>query len=170
MPRQTQMTKETPAEEAPAGVTAASANPAVAAPAREIPVRETPARATPKEVKSARAESNGDAGDASANGEALEAMMRANEAMLQGMATMQREIMEFGNARLRQDLETQEALSHCDDLQEAYRLQADFAQKAMQQYAEETAKLIELSTRIGRDCWGPFEDATRAAMKNMTPR
>lgn len=115
------------------------------------------------------AKTNG-AGNGAANGEALEAMVKANEAMLQGLVAMQRELMEFGNARLRQDLETQEVLSHCSDLQEAYRVQAEFAQKAMQHYAQETAKLIELSTKIGCECWGPLEDASRAAMKNFAAR
>lgn len=100
-----------------------------------------------------------------ANGEALAAMLRANEVLFQGLTAMQREIIEFGNARLRQDLETQEALSQCGDLQEAFRMQADFAQKALQQYSEETAKLMELSAKIGRDCWSPLADATRATFQ-----
>ena len=113
---------------------------------------------------------NGGGTNGFANGEALAAMIKANEAMLAGYVAMQQEIAEFSNGRLRQDMENQEALTQCGDLQEAFRLQAEFAQKAMQQYAQETAKLIELSARIGRECWGPFEDATRATWQSMTPR
>ena len=101
MPRQTQMTKEVPAEDAPSG-----ASPTAATPARETPVRDTPARTALKEVERAPGKTDGDAGESPADGEALEtleAMMKANEAMLQGMATMQREIMDFGNARLRHE-------------------------------------------------------------------
>ena len=105
------------------------------------------------------------AGNGLANEEALAAMVRANELLLQGMNEMQREIVEFGQVRLREDFETQEALSQCQDLQEAFRLQADFAQKAFRQYSEETAKLMALSARIGRECWGPFTDATRATFQ-----
>lgn len=104
------------------------------------------------------------------NGEALAAMMRANQVLLEGMTEMQREIMEFGNARLRQDLASQEELTNCKDIQEAFRMQAEFAQKAMQQYAEEMTKLVELSNKIGRECWAPWEDATRAALAEATKR
>ena len=119
----------------------------------------------PQETAKAKEETgNGPAEDGTQD-ETLAAMMRANEVLFQGMTEMQRALLEFGNARLRQDLETQEALSQCRDLQEALRLQAEFAQKAFQQYSEETARLMQLSARIGRDCWGPFTEATRAGLQ-----
>ncbi len=104
------------------------------------------------------------------NTDALEAMIKANEAMLQGMAEMQREIMEFGSARLRLDVETQDALAHCADLQEAFQVQADFTQKAMLDYAEEVAKLLGLSAKVSCDCSSPFGHATRVAFETMMRR
>ena len=111
------------------------------------------------------AETGNGAGNGLANDEALAAMVRANEVLLQGMTEMQREIVEFGNARLRHDIETQEALSQCQDLEQAFKVQAEFAQKAFQQYSEETAKLMALSAKIGRECWGPFTEVTRATLQ-----
>lgn len=103
------------------------------------------------------------------NNEAVEALVKANEVMLEGMAAMQREILEFGNSRLRQDLETQGALSQCKDFDDLFRLQVEFAQKAMQQYSEEAAKLLDLSTKVGQDCWVPLESATRTTVDELTP-
>ena len=110
------------------------------------------------------------AGNGAVNEETLAAMLKANEAMLEGMAALQREIMEFGSARLQQDLETQGELAKCKDLQEAWKVQAEFAQKVMQHYSAETAKLMDLSAKMSRECWGPFEAATRAALQQMTTR
>lgn len=124
-----------------------------------------------EETKTAATGKNGDGGsNGSTDGESLAAMIKANEVMLVGLVEMQREVAAFGNARLRQGMETQEALIHCSDLQEAFRLQVDFAQKAMQHYAEETSKLMELSAKVGRECWGPFEDATRVTPQDKATR
>jgi hypothetical protein len=136
--------------------------------ARESKKAESPHEAEKSEAK---ATNGGAAGAQGApNGEALAAMMQANQVLLEGMTAMQREIMEFGNARLRQDLASQEELSNCKDIQEAFRMQAEFAQKAMQQYAEEMSKLVELSSKIGRECWAPWEEATRATLAEVTKR
>lgn len=137
-----------------------------AEPSQETPSQETPSRETrPRETETVEV-----GAEDMANAEALDVMIKANEAILHGMAEVQREVMAFGNARLREDIDTQDALSCCADLREAFQVQADFAQKAMQQYTEETAKLLSLSAKVGRDCWGPFEDATRAAFKGVKTR
>ncbi len=104
------------------------------------------------------------------NTEALDAMIKANEVMLKGVAEMQREIMDFGKTRLNEDIDTQEALSSCADLQEAIQVQTDFTQKAIQQYADEMTKLLNLSARVGRDCWSPFEDAASVVFKGVKTR
>ena len=109
-------------------------------------------------------------GNGAVNEETMAAMLKANEAMLEGMMALQREIMEFSSARVQQDLETQGELAKCTDLQEAWKVQAEFAQKAMQHYSAETAKLVDLSAKISRECWGPFEAATRAALQQATTR
>lgn len=99
------------------------------------------------------------------NGETLRAVMKANEAALEGMVAIGREIMEFGTERVRRDLETQGSLMRCTNAEEAYRLQCDYAREATQQYFEEASKLMNLSAQIARDCWAPIEDRTRAAIE-----
>lgn len=124
----------------------------------------------PTAREGATAKQDNGAGNGTLNEETLAIMAKANEAMLEGMAALQREILEFGNARLQQDLEMQGELAKCGDLQEMWKKQAEFAQKAMQHYSAETAKLVDLSAKISRDCWGPFEAATRAALQQATKR
>jgi hypothetical protein len=133
-------------------------------------VQKTPSENS-QEPETAKAGARGDgAAESMVNTEALEAMIKANAAMLQGMAEMQREIMEFSSTRLRLDVETQEALAHCSDLREAFQVQADFTQKAMCDYVEQVAKMMNLSAKVSCDCRDPFEHATRAAFGTMTPR
>jgi phasin protein len=125
----------------------------------------------PKKSETTKAGARGDGTDEGmVNAQALEAMVKANAAMMQGMAEMQRQIMEFSGSRLRLDVETQEALAHCSDLREAFQVQADFTQKAMCDYAEQVAKLLNLSAKVSCDCRDPIEHATRAAFGAMTPR
>ena len=89
-----------------------------------------------------------------ANGETFRAIMKANEAMLEGMAAVGREIIEFRTERTRRDLATSESLLHCNDVEEAFRLQCDYAREASQQYFEEAGRLrdrITVPASIGDD-------------------
>lgn len=104
------------------------------------------------------------------NGEMLRAVMKANEAALEGAVAVGREIMEFGTARVQRDLETQGSLMRCKDAEEAYRVQFDYAREATQQYFEEASKLMNLTAQITRDCWAPIEDRTRAALEGTGKR
>jgi len=102
-----------------------------------------------------------------ANGENLKAMMRANEAILEGLAELGREMMAFGGTRLRQDMAASESLMGCKDASEAFRLQADFARSASEQYYTEANKLMELASKMAKDCWSPLEDRTQATLQTL---
>ena len=104
------------------------------------------------------------------NGRNLRAVMRANEVMLESMTAFGREVMEFGNTRLRHDLETSGSFMRCGDGMEAFGLQCDYLRLATQQYVEETNKLVSLGGRMAQDCWAPLEDRTRAALTEMNQR
>lgn len=96
--------------------------------------------------------------------------MRANEAMLEGVAAVGRELMDFGSARMRRDLEAQGALLRCTDAEEAFRLHCDYAREATQQYLDQAVKLMNLGARISRDCWSPFEERSKAALHDLNAR
>jgi hypothetical protein len=101
------------------------------------------------------------------NGENWKAVMKAGEVMLEGMTVLGREMMDFGNARFRHDVETSESLINCKGADDAFRLQCDFMREATQQYFEEAGKLTQLTARLTRDCWAPLEDRTRVALRQM---
>lgn len=55
------------------------------------------------------------------------------------------EVMSFVAERIKQDVETQHALLRCKSLSEVQHVQAEFLQKAFDQYQAETGKLIEMT-------------------------
>ena len=94
---------------------------------------------------------------ANANSENLNAMLQANEALFNGFSTIGQEMMDFANARLRQDFEVVQSLMGAKDMEEICRCQTKFAETASQQYLDEANKLINLMTKTTRECWNPFE-------------
>ncbi|MEQ9608548.1 MAG: phasin family protein [Kiloniellaceae bacterium] len=101
------------------------------------------------------------------NGENVTAVMSAGEAMFAGMAEVSQEMMAFAGERLRQDIETAEDFAKATSPEELFEKQCSFAQRAAQQYAEETSKLIRMMARIQQSCWKPVEACTKAALHGM---
>ncbi|GAB4362205.1 MAG: hypothetical protein Kow00114_17220 [Kiloniellaceae bacterium] len=101
------------------------------------------------------------------NGENVTAAMSAGEAMFAGMAEISQEMMTFASDRLRQDIETAEDFAKATSPEELFEKQCSFAQRAAQQYAEETSKLIRMMARIQQSCWKPVEERTKAALHSM---
>lgn len=101
------------------------------------------------------------------NGEALATVIKSSEAMLHGMASLSNEVMSFANARLQQNLQTTETLTHCKDFEQAFRVQCDHAQTATQQYLAEATKIVELATGMARDSMTPFEERTRETLRRL---
>ena len=58
------------------------------------------------------------------NGAAFAAAMKASEAMLHGLAEMNREMMSFASDRLRKGFETSESLMGCHDPAQAFSVSA----------------------------------------------
>jgi len=102
-----------------------------------------------------------------ANGENLKAVMRANEAILEGLSELGREMIAFGSSRLRQDLAASECLMGCKDAGEAFRVQMEFARTAGEQYYTEANKLMELANKMAKACWSPLEDRTQATLQTL---
>lgn len=62
----------------------------------------------------------------------------------ENVADYGQEVLGFMAARVEQDVETQHALLHAKGVEEVQHIQAQFFQKAMDDYAAETARLMEL--------------------------
>jgi hypothetical protein len=69
-------------------------------------------------------------------------------AWMEGMAELGSEWTTFVADRIKEDVKTQHALLHCKSVTEAQQVQAAFLQKAIDQYAAETGKLIEMTESI----------------------
>lgn len=102
------------------------------------------------------------------NGETMNTIMRTNEAVMRGMIALSQEVFEFGNTRIRENLERAQSLSKCHDLEEALNVQSGFVQSATQEYLTESANLMKLMSEISQDCWAPTEDRTKQALQELS--
>lgn len=89
----------------------------------------------------------------------LEAMQTASlppvpqvgTAWIENMADYGQQVVSFLAKRVAEDVQTQHALMHAKDLAQIQHIQAQFFQKAMDDYAAETAKLMELGKALASD-------------------
>ncbi|NNE54114.1 MAG: phasin family protein [Sulfitobacter sp.] len=74
-------------------------------------------------------------------------MMGMSSAWLDALGKMGAEMATFVADRVKEDVKTQQDLMGCKTVEELQHVQAQFVQKAMKQYQEETGKLVEIGTR-----------------------
>ena len=98
---------------------------------------------------------------------ALEAFVQANEAIMDSMAALGAEMMEFGTKRVRENVERTESLLRCNDPAEAFRIQYEFFQSATQQYLEQTNKVLTVMAKMTGNFWTPLEESTRETFRNL---
>lgn len=63
------------------------------------------------------------------------------------MADLGSEMLNFMAERVQEDVDFQHRLLHCKDMTELHKLQAEFMQRMINRYTEETGKIMELSTK-----------------------
>lgn len=68
------------------------------------------------------------------------------------MNEMGSEAMAFVSERIKHDVEFQRCMMECRDIREFQQLQADFLQTAINQYTEETGKMLEMGADVVRSC------------------
>ncbi len=101
------------------------------------------------------------------NTQNLEVFVRANEAIMNGMAALNSDMHAFGNKRLRESVERSESLMSCNDAEEAVRIQWDFFQTATQQYLDQTNNMLGIMAKITGDFWTPVEERTKEALRGL---
>jgi hypothetical protein len=74
-------------------------------------------------------------------------MMGMGTAWIEAFSDMSAEVLGFVADRIKEDVKTQHEILHCKDPAELQHIQSQFMQKAMDQYREETGKLVDMSTR-----------------------
>lgn len=80
--------------------------------------------------------------------EALQALEAGGHAMFDGLSRVQREVADFVAARIRQDLETQQAMLRCRTMDDVRDVQARFLKTAMDQYSAEAQRLMRLGGEV----------------------
>ena len=125
-----------------------------------------------KPAKSVRADGNENVGEGlstflEANGQNLDAFARSGEAFGNGLAALGEEMVAFGNAQLRTQFENSETMMTCHDFEEVFALQCNYLNKAAEQYARETGKVVGMMTEMTRNCMAPFEQRTKAALHEI---
>lgn len=79
---------------------------------------------------------------------ALRALTGMNTAWFEALSDMGSEVMSFVAHRIHEDVDAQHKLLHCKNAGELQQIQADFLQKAIDQYTAETGKLVEMSQKM----------------------
>ncbi|WP_212523445.1 phasin family protein [Actibacterium sp. MT2.3-13A] len=91
-----------------------------------------------------------------AQAQAMGRMTAFNGAVAEAMGRYGQEFVGFVQDRLEEDARTQQELLACRDLTQLAEIQSRFLERAMQQYTDETGKLVDL----GREM---FDQAVRQA-------
>ena len=97
----------------------------------------------------------------------LEAYLQANKAIMKGMAVLSSEMMDFGNRQLHEFTKRSESLVGCNDAEEAFRIQCDFAQSATQLYLDQSNNLLTILAKMTEDFWTPLQEHTRQALRDL---
>ena len=63
-----------------------------------------------------------------------------------------------------------QSLMSCRDPDEAIRSEGEFLQSAVEQYLDQSGKMLELMSRMTRDCWSPLEDRAREVVRDLGER
>ena len=72
-------------------------------------------------------------------------MSKLSTAWVEAFSDMGSEVISFVADRIREDVKTQHRILHCKDMTELQHIQAEFIQRAIDQYTAETGKLVEMS-------------------------
>lgn len=78
-------------------------------------------------------------------------------AWVEAFSELGSEVMSFVAERIKEDVKTQHQILHCKNVTELQHIQAEFVQKAIDQYTAETGKLVQMS----HDLYAPPNDADK---------
>ena len=81
-------------------------------------------------------------------------MMGMSTAWMEAVSDMGAEVVSFVADRIQEDVKAQHKMLHCKDISELQHIQAEFFQKAVEQYQAETGKLVEM----GAAAFAPDKD------------
>ncbi len=88
-------------------------------------------------------------------GQSVEAAMRAGNAWLRGIGSLNEEIMTFSQEQFGKCVEAQQSLMRCSSMDQAFSTQCDIARNTIESCYREANKLLSLSNEIAREAWMP---------------
>lgn len=94
----------------------------------------------------------------------------ASKAYLEGIVSLQDELLGFANTRLQDNEESRDALLSCKDMSEAVRIQQAWARKVSERYICEAQRLVELASETSSNSWSPILAQTREATVKAKPK
>ena len=95
-------------------------------------------------------------GLAAFNGTTADAFMKASRAYWNALSELNGELYGFYDKRLKHDMDLSRTMAGCGDLQEATRLQQDWARTTLEEYAAEATKIMQLCSQAGMESWRTF--------------
>ncbi len=98
----------------------------------------------------------------------VDPFLQANEAIMDGMTALSSEMMDFSKRRLGEVTKRSESLLGCKDIDQALRIQYEFAHTTTQQYLEQTNNLLAILAKMTQDFWNPLQGLTRQALRDLT--
>ena len=93
-------------------------------------------------------------------------------AWMERMGSLGAEWLRFVAERLQADMETQHDLLRCKNIEDVQRVQAGFFEKAVDQYREETGRIIDIcnaAPTVGTDTATDTDEETHSARRHSTP-
>lgn len=90
----------------------------------------------------------------------LEVATRATSAYLDGAARFNKELVEFFNNRARKDIQTAQDIMSARNSEQAYHCQAQFLNSTIRDYANESAKMLNIVAEAADASLTPVEERT----------
>ena len=104
------------------------------------------------------------------NNAGFEAFMKSSDSMFRAMASINSEIIDFTDKRVRAVWDTTQSMVKCNTWSEAFEIQSKHAKSAMEEYIAEGNKLLNLSAQAGREGWAPIEETARSSLDQVVKR
>jgi hypothetical protein len=102
------------------------------------------------------------------NRRSMEAFVRTNAAVLDGMAALSAEILTFGNRRFSANIEHSQSLAGCEDAEQAFEVQTEFFESAVRQYLDQANNVMAIMSSITCSFWRPLESQTDEASERRS--
>lgn len=95
-------------------------------------------------------------------------LLQAGNRILQNWQVVNNELLEFGKTQLSRSFDVGQRLARSNSVDQTIETQTDYARSALNDYINETGKLIDLSTRAMFDTFSLWQADRKAAGGNTT--